>query len=73
LKIPTLLQVIVTSYLFPNAQFALERLRALSHAIGKDRLVVDVRQVVLLLKNVMADQSNSTLAVESEAISGWLL
>ncbi|KAF8913896.1 Phosphoribosylformimino-5-aminoimidazole carboxamide ribotide isomerase [Gymnopilus junonius] len=35
-------KVIVTSYLFPNAKFSLERLRAISAAIGKDRLVVDV-------------------------------
>jgi phosphoribosylformimino-5-aminoimidazole carboxamide ribotide isomerase len=36
-------KVIVTSYLFPGAKFSLERLRALSATVGKDRLVVDVR------------------------------
>lgn len=36
-------KVIVTSYLFPNAKFSLERLQELSKRIGKDRLVVDVR------------------------------
>lgn len=36
-------QVIITSYLFPNAKFSLERLKAVSAAVGKDRLVVDVR------------------------------
>ncbi len=36
-------KVIVTSYLFPGAKFSLERLKRISHAIGKDRLVVDVR------------------------------
>ncbi|XP_006460098.1 hypothetical protein AGABI2DRAFT_184595 [Agaricus bisporus var. bisporus H97] len=35
-------KVIITSYLFPNAKFALERLKAVSTAVGKDRLVVDV-------------------------------
>ena len=36
-------QVIVTSYLFPDGKFSLERLQAISSAAGKDRLVVDVR------------------------------
>lgn len=36
-------KVIVTSYLFPNATFDLERLKALSQLVGKNRLVVDVR------------------------------
>ncbi|PBL02551.1 Phosphoribosylformimino-5-aminoimidazole carboxamide ribotide isomerase [Armillaria gallica] len=35
-------KVIVTSYLFPGAKFSLERLKRICHAIGKDRLVVDV-------------------------------
>ncbi|KAG0317606.1 Enzyme that catalyzes the fourth step in the histidine pathway [Linnemannia gamsii] len=35
-------KVIVTSYLFPGAKFSLERLQAISEAVGKDRLVVDV-------------------------------
>lgn len=35
-------KVIVTSYLFPGARFSLERLQAISQAVGKDRLVVDV-------------------------------
>ncbi|KAJ6515896.1 hypothetical protein C8R45DRAFT_958003 [Mycena sanguinolenta] len=35
-------KVIVTSYLFPDARFSLERLKALSAAVGRDRLVVDV-------------------------------
>ena len=33
----------MTSYLFPDAAFSLERLKAVSSAVGKDRLVVDVR------------------------------
>ena len=40
------LQVIVTSHLFPKAKFSLDRLRALSALVGRDRLVVDVRQVI---------------------------
>ncbi|KAJ7228645.1 Phosphoribosylformimino-5-aminoimidazole carboxamide ribotide isomerase [Mycena pura] len=35
-------KVIVTSYLFPGAKFSLERLGALSSAIGRDKLVVDM-------------------------------
>ncbi|KAI9574855.1 Phosphoribosylformimino-5-aminoimidazole carboxamide ribotide isomerase [Boletus coccyginus] len=35
-------KVIVTSYLFPGAKFSRERLDAISKAVGKDRLVVDV-------------------------------
>ncbi|TGJ68398.1 Enzyme that catalyzes the fourth step in the histidine pathway [Orbilia oligospora] len=34
--------VIVTSYLFPDAKFSLERLQELSSTVGKDKLVVDV-------------------------------
>jgi len=35
-------KVIVTSWLFPDAKFSLDRLIALSNLIGKDRLVVDL-------------------------------
>ncbi|KAL9552806.1 Histidine biosynthesis bifunctional protein hisB [Mucor bainieri] len=35
-------KVIVTSYLFPNAKFSLERLAELAKLVGKDKLVVDV-------------------------------
>ncbi|KAI0660915.1 Phosphoribosylformimino-5-aminoimidazole carboxamide ribotide isomerase [Cubamyces menziesii] len=35
-------KVIVTSYLFPEGKFSLERLKAVCSAVGKDRLVVDV-------------------------------
>jgi len=35
-------KVIVTSYLFPQAKFSLERLQKLVAAIGKDRLVIDL-------------------------------
>ncbi|CDO76247.1 hypothetical protein BN946_scf184470.g5 [Trametes cinnabarina] len=35
-------KVIVTSYLFPDGRFSLDRLRAVCAAVGKDRLVVDV-------------------------------
>jgi phosphoribosylformimino-5-aminoimidazole carboxamide ribotide isomerase len=34
--------VIVTSWLFPGAQFSIERLRELSSAIGRERIVVDL-------------------------------
>ncbi|KAF3930068.1 hypothetical protein ABW19_dt0204249 [Dactylella cylindrospora] len=35
-------KVIITSYLFPDAKFSLERLQELSSTIGNDRLVVDI-------------------------------
>jgi phosphoribosylformimino-5-aminoimidazole carboxamide ribotide isomerase len=38
-------KVIVTSCLFPDAKFSLERLVELEKLVGKDRLVVDVRYV----------------------------
>jgi len=36
-------KVIVTSYLFPEGKFSMERLVELESLVGKDRLVVDVR------------------------------
>lgn len=38
----------MTSYLFPDGRFSLERLRAVSSAVGKERLVVDVRYVLVI-------------------------
>ncbi|KAH8106148.1 Phosphoribosylformimino-5-aminoimidazole carboxamide ribotide isomerase [Cristinia sonorae] len=35
-------KIIVTSYLFPDGTFSLERLQKLSSVVGKERLVVDV-------------------------------
>ncbi|KAI0092633.1 hypothetical protein BDY19DRAFT_495700 [Irpex rosettiformis] len=35
-------KVIVTSYLFPDAKFSLERLERISSRVGRDKLVVDV-------------------------------
>ncbi|KAL1916837.1 uncharacterized protein VTP21DRAFT_5541 [Calcarisporiella thermophila] len=35
-------KLIVTSFLFPDAKFSLERLRAISQLVGKDKLVVDL-------------------------------
>ena len=40
-------KVVVTSYLFPDAKFSLERLKELEALVGKDRLVVDVRYFYL--------------------------
>ena len=37
-----LVQVIVTSWLFPSGKFSLDRLRRLSALVGRDRLVVDL-------------------------------
>jgi hypothetical protein len=33
----------VTSYLFPDAKFSIDRLRSISSIVGKEMLVVDVR------------------------------
>ncbi len=38
-------QVIVTSYLFPETKFSLQRLQTISSLVGKERLVVDIRCV----------------------------
>lgn len=38
-------KVVVTSYLFPDAKFSLDRLIELEELVGKDRLVVDVRYI----------------------------
>ncbi|KAJ1939857.1 Enzyme that catalyzes the fourth step in the histidine pathway [Linderina macrospora] len=35
-------KVIITSWLFPDAKFSLDRLRTISSLVGKDRLVVDL-------------------------------
>ncbi|KAI8318973.1 Phosphoribosylformimino-5-aminoimidazole carboxamide ribotide isomerase [Martensiomyces pterosporus] len=35
-------KVIVTSWLFPDAEFSMERLRKMSETVGRDRLVVDL-------------------------------
>ena len=35
-------KVIVTSYLFPECRFSLERLLALEKRVGRERLVVDI-------------------------------
>jgi len=35
-------KVIVTSYLFPEARFSIDRLRYISQVVGKDSLVIDV-------------------------------
>jgi phosphoribosylformimino-5-aminoimidazole carboxamide ribotide isomerase len=34
--------VIVTSYLFPDGRFSLERLQSLSMLVGRERLVIDL-------------------------------
>jgi phosphoribosylformimino-5-aminoimidazole carboxamide ribotide isomerase len=34
--------IIVTSYIFPNGKFSLERLKAISSEVGKEKLVVDL-------------------------------
>jgi len=41
-------KVIVTSFLFPDGHFSLERLVQLEQLVGKDRLVVDVRYTALI-------------------------
>lgn len=48
-------KVIVTSYLFPKAQFDEELLRGLSELIGKERLVVDISCRREILKTATVD------------------
>jgi hypothetical protein len=38
-------KVVVTSYLFPDAKFSIDRLIVLEKLVGKERLVVDVRYI----------------------------
>ncbi|KAI8370536.1 uncharacterized protein BYT42DRAFT_548785 [Radiomyces spectabilis] len=76
-------KVIVTSYLFPNAQFSLERLQEISAKVGKDRLVVDVscrrrdnKWIVAMNKwQTMTDMevNKETLAMLSEYCSEFLI
>ncbi|KAF9462647.1 Phosphoribosylformimino-5-aminoimidazole carboxamide ribotide isomerase [Collybia nuda] len=76
-------KVIVTSYLFPNAQFSLERLKKISSKVGKDRLVVDLscrrrgnRWIVAMNRwQVLTDMevSEDTLNLLSEYCSEFLV
>jgi phosphoribosylformimino-5-aminoimidazole carboxamide ribotide isomerase len=38
-------KVIVTSYLFPEQKFSLQRLQTISALVGKEHLVIDIRCV----------------------------
>jgi phosphoribosylformimino-5-aminoimidazole carboxamide ribotide isomerase len=44
-------KVIVTSFLFPSGKLDLQRLHELSRAIGKERLVIDLRLSIVLDKD----------------------
>ena len=63
-------KVIVTSYLFPEAKFSLERLQKISSIVGKDRLVVDVRRV--LWKSLIVVESNFVVAAGRGEMGGSL-
>ncbi|KAJ6613447.1 hypothetical protein B0H10DRAFT_2048522 [Mycena sp. CBHHK59/15] len=57
-------------YLFPDAKFSLERLKALSSKVGKDRLVVDVScrkrgDVWLVAMNKWQDMTDMEVSQES--------
>ncbi|KDR83743.1 hypothetical protein GALMADRAFT_219574 [Galerina marginata CBS 339.88] len=63
-------KVIVTSYLFPEGKFSLERLKAVSSAVGKDQLVVDVScrrrgDQWLVAMNKWQDITDMTVSKES--------
>lgn len=69
-------KVIVTSFLFPSGKLDIKRLEELSIAIGKDRLVVDLRLVFVLLKDraLMSIQRGSCKRVGNEwivAMNKW--
>ncbi|KAG0177129.1 Enzyme that catalyzes the fourth step in the histidine pathway, partial [Apophysomyces sp. BC1034] len=76
-------KVIVTSYLFPDARFSLERLQTICQKIGKERLVVDVscrrrddKWVVAMNKwQTMTDMevTQETLNMLSEYCSEFLI
>ncbi|KAI8364055.1 phosphoribosylformimino-5-aminoimidazole carboxamide ribotide isomerase [Blakeslea trispora] len=62
-------KVIVTSYLFPNAKFSLERLTQLCELVSKDKLVVDVRVCLTGLIHLPTD----TLDMLSQYCSEFLI
>ncbi|KAF7721791.1 Enzyme that catalyzes the fourth step in the histidine pathway [Apophysomyces ossiformis] len=76
-------KVIVTSYLFPDARFSLERLQTISQKIGKENLVVDVscrrrddKWIVAMNKwQTMTDMevNRETLQMLSEYCSEFLI
>jgi hypothetical protein len=42
----------VTSYLFPQAKFSLDRLKKLVSIIGRDRLVIDLRFISYVIIHI---------------------
>ena len=65
------MKVIVTSYLFPDAKFSLERLQKLASMVGKDKLVVDVRCAPYELSLFAVRNSRSVYAAAGdETING---
>ena len=66
----------MTSYLFPDAKFSLERLQAISSAVGQDKLVVDVRSesfTPVYWADVADDWETGWLVVAGGETNGWLL
>lgn len=64
-------QVIVTSHLFPSAKFSLDRLKTLAAAVGRDRLVVDVRHESFVWSSIGALERNHATVVDAGVTSGW--
>ena len=67
-------KIIVTSYLFPDGKFSLERLKTISSVVGKDKLVVDVRSGsdVLAATGQFRELSDNFLVAVEEETNGLL-
>lgn len=65
-------QVVVTSHLFPDMKFSLDRLRELSELVGKDHLVVDVRYTLDWPLSHPRACSARAAAAEDAMVGGWL-
>lgn len=59
----------MTSYLFPECRFSLERLQRLSKVVGKDRLIIDIRFVFLF---ELCPKLVIALAVDEKRVNGIL-
>jgi hypothetical protein len=63
-------QVIVTSYLFPEQKFSLQRLQTISSLVGKERLVVDIRCVCRLVSRQESGSGVKQLPTERAEVVG---
>ncbi|KAJ3511084.1 hypothetical protein NLJ89_g4304 [Agrocybe chaxingu] len=69
-------KVIVTSYLFPDGKFSLNRLKAVNSSVGKERLVVDVScrrrgDMWLVAMNKWQDITDMEVSKGEKDVAGW--